>query len=140
MIDHVAIIIKNKDKVLFIKRSKFKKILPNLWSLPSGTQEKTENIFQTAEREALEELGIKIKAKSLLSTKELPEFNVKLHFVICSMVAGIPEIRDEYEISELNWSTFEEFFNQYSDDEIGHGLIYLRTFISLQSQPFLSLL
>ena len=137
MIDHAAIIIKNKDQILFIKRSKYKKILPNVWSFPSGTQKENETIFQTAEREAREELGVIVKAESLLTKKELPEFNVILHFVVCSILEGIPDIRDHHEISELSWLRSEEFFCKYTDEEIGHGLAHLRNLKSLQSQLFL---
>ena len=126
MKDHAAIIIKDGTKILFIKRSQFKKTLPNIWSFPSGTKEDYETIYQTAERESLEELGIIVKAESLLTIKDLPDFKVKLHFIICSIIDGFPEIKDPSEIQELQWLTFKDFFEKYTDSEIGHGLIFLR--------------
>ncbi|MDP6642084.1 MAG: NUDIX hydrolase [Candidatus Nanoarchaeia archaeon] len=126
MKDHVALLIKNNNKFLFIKRSKHKKTLPNIWAVPSGNLEDEKDIYQTAKREAYKELGIKIKTNSLLVIKELPEFKVRLHFLICDIVSGEPIIKDFKEISELEWLTFSEFFDKFNDNEVGHGLIYLR--------------
>ncbi|MFA4887189.1 MAG: NUDIX domain-containing protein [Candidatus Nanoarchaeia archaeon] len=126
MKDHVAILIKDQKKFLFIKRSKHKKTLPNIWAFPSGTKEENETIEETAKREAFEELDVLITSKKFLTVKELPEFRVRLHFLICEINSGIPRIKEMNEIDELEWLTFSEFFNKYADNEIGHGLIFLR--------------
>jgi 8-oxo-dGTP pyrophosphatase MutT (NUDIX family) len=116
----------DKDKVLFIKRSATKKTLPNAWAFPSGTVEKGEKIADTALREALEELGIKVSVDEVIGTMELTEFNVRLHFVACHVTEGVPSIVEVNEIQEVKWFTFSEFFANYADKQIGHGLIYLR--------------
>ena len=126
MKDHAAILIKKDNQFLFVKRSEKKKTLPGIWSFPSGTKEENEEIIQTAEREALEELGVKVKAEEIMTTKELSEFGVKLHFVVCSIVSGKPSIFDYDEIAEIDWLTINDFFEKYTDDEIGHGLVFLR--------------
>lgn len=126
MIDHAAIIIEQDDKVLFIRRALTKKTLPGIWSFPSGTQESGESIFETARREALEEFGIDVAPHATLAVTELPEFQVRLHFVRCALTGGVPEILDYGEMSELRWLTFDEFFAMFTDEEIGHGLIWLR--------------
>ena len=127
MKNHAALLIKDADnKFLFIRRSKHKKTLPNIWSFPSGTQEENEHIHATAEREAMEELGIAIKAEHTLTTQDLPEFGVRLHFIVCRITAGEPSIKEPLEIAELDWLTFPDFFKRFSDDDIGHGLIHLR--------------
>ncbi|HLC58287.1 MAG TPA: NUDIX hydrolase [Candidatus Nanoarchaeia archaeon] len=126
MIDHAALIIKNNEKILFIKRSKYKRVLPNLWGFPSGTKEENEDINETAVREAYEELDLKIKVEKLITTKDVQEFNVRLHFLLCSIISGNPIIKDEKEISEMEWLTFQEFFNKYQDHEIGNGVSFLR--------------
>jgi len=126
MKDHAALLIQDNDKYLFIRRSERKTTLPNIWSFPSGTREEGEDVYETARREAYEELGIQIKVESTLATKELPEFGVKLHFVICSIVSGEPVIKDYDEIGEIEWLSFTQFFERFTDSEIGHGLIYLR--------------
>ena len=126
MKDHAAILI-HKDKLfLFIKRSKFKKTLPNIWAFPSGTKESEESIYETAVRESFEELGVKVEAENTIATRELPELNSKLHFITCKIISGEPFIKDANEIQEIEWLTFNQFFKKYSDSEIGHGLIFLR--------------
>ena len=125
MKDHAAIVIRKGKQILFIRRSEKKKILPNIWSFPSGTREEHEDIFMTAQREAEEELGVAVKVEKKLTTTDLTDFKVRLHFVLCS-TAGEPFIKDQNEIGALNWFTFEQFFDKYKDEEIGHGLQFLR--------------
>lgn len=122
----MALLIKKDNKFLFIRRSKYKKSLPNIWAFPSGTKEKGEDIYKTAVREAYEELKIKIKVENILAIKELPEFESRLYFIICNIISGKPVINDYKEISEIQWLTLQEFFKKYKDLEIGHGLIFLR--------------
>lgn len=127
MKDHAAIIIcDGRGKILFIKRSETKSTLPGAWSFPSGTKESSESIEETALREAKEELGITVRTERTLTVTELPEFNVRLHFIVCSIAEGTPEIKDENEISEIRWMSFPTFFQAFTDKEIGHGLIWLR--------------
>jgi predicted house-cleaning noncanonical NTP pyrophosphatase (MazG superfamily)/8-oxo-dGTP pyrophosphatase MutT (NUDIX family) len=125
--DHAAIIIKNKDnKILFIKRSMNKKTLPGVYSFPSGTKKENETINQTAIREAKEELDLNLKIIKTIATQKLPEFNVRLNFILSEVTNQIPKIIATDEIDSYIWMTFEEFFNIYSDDNIGHGLVWLR--------------
>lgn len=126
MKDHAAILIMDNEKILFIKRSNCKKTLPNIWAFPSGTKEANESIEQTVSREAYEELGIKVKVEKTLAVRDLPEFNVRLHFITCNIVEGTARIREPLEISQLVWLSFKEFFEKFNDSEIGHGLIFLR--------------
>jgi 8-oxo-dGTP pyrophosphatase MutT (NUDIX family) len=124
--DHAALVVKKNNRILFIRRSETKKTLPNTWAFPSGTKKPDEKITDTAKREAEEELGIKVGVEKVLATRKLPEFKVRLHFVVCNIKSGKPAIKDPREINLIQWMTFEEFFEKYNDDQIGHGLIYLR--------------
>lgn len=127
MKEHVAIVIRNKDNdILFIKRSMNKKTLPGAWSFPSGTVEEGERINDTAIREAMEELGIDIEIEDILAIKELPEFSVKLVFILCKIKNGEPIINEPEEIDEIEWMKFHDFFERFDDNNIGHGLIWLR--------------
>jgi len=123
---HVAIIIGDKNKILFIKRSMKKKTLPGAWSFPSGTIEDDETSYDTLIREGKEELGIILKPEKILAEKELPEFSVYLVFVLCRIEKGKPAIKEPDEIDCFEWMSFSDFFNKFSDNEIGHGLIWLR--------------
>ncbi len=131
MKDHAALMIRKDDKFLFIRRSKNKKTLPNIWAVPSGTKEEEEEIYQTVVREAKEELGIEVQPEKTLTTMELPEFNVRLYFVVCTIFSGTPTIKDYDEIEEIEWLTLSEFFNKYDDSKIGHGLVFLRKNLDL---------
>ena len=39
---------------------------------------------------------------------------------------GEATIKEPNEIDKIEWMTFNDFFNKFSDDEIGHGLVWLR--------------
>ncbi len=124
---HAALVIRDRNgRVLFVKRALTKKVLPGAWSFPSGTQEEGEDILETARREAKEELGIEIIDQKVVADVELSEFGSHLHFILCEKFLGEPKILQEHEMSEMRWMTFEEFFNTFSDDQIGHGLVWLR--------------
>ncbi len=125
MKNHAALILHDHDKILFVKRSATKKILPNIWAVPSGTMEEEETSEQTALREAKEELKCDITVEKILAVVELPEFDSRLHFILCKSSNDIHYF-DTNEIQEIQWLTFEEFFNIFTDEQIGHGLQYLR--------------
>ncbi len=127
MENHVAIVIRNEhNHILFIKRSLNKKTLPGAWSFPSGTVEKEEKIYDTAIREAQEELGITVSPERVFAKLNLEEFNVHLLFVLCMLKEGNPVIQARDEIDSFQWMSFPEFFHTFSDDYIGHGLDWMR--------------
>ena len=127
MKSHVALVIKNDSgEILFVQRSMNKKTLPGIWAFPSGTVEEGESIYETAGREAFEELGVRVDSEKLFASCELSEFSVKLQFVLCNIKSGKPFIKELDEIDKIEWMTFHDFFKRFSDEEIGHGLIWLR--------------
>jgi len=124
---HIAIVIRNEiNEILFIKRSMNKKTLPGAWSFPSGTVEDGEDINDTTIRESMEELGVEVEIEDTLAIKDLPEFSVKLIFILCKIKNGEPIIKEPEEIDKIEWMTFHDFFNSFDDTNIGHGLIWLR--------------
>lgn len=126
MKNHAAIILRNGNKVFFVQRSATKKFLPNIWAFPSGTMEEGESVKETAIREANEELGIDAQIERPLTTVDLPELGSRLHFVICTAKSDKPMVCDPTEIQAFKWLSFDEFFNEFNDEQIGHGLIHLR--------------
>lgn len=126
MKSHAAIVLRNGDKVLFVQRATTKKSLPNIWAFPSGTIEEGETPEATAVREAMEELRIHIVPERILATVELPELDAKLVFIVCTQRGQDQIVSDPSEIQAIRWMTFQEFFSEYTDSQIGHGLIYLR--------------
>jgi 8-oxo-dGTP diphosphatase len=126
MKNHAVIVLRDKNKVLFVQRSATKKSLPNIWAFASGTMEEGEAVEATLVREAKEELGIDVEVENNFASVELPELGSKLHFVSCISKSGNPIVFDTNEIQAIKWMTFAEFFDEFSDEQIGHGLIYLR--------------
>lgn len=126
MKQHAALVLRNEDKVLFVKRSMKKKTLPGMWAFPSGTVEKGEEVYDTIRREALEELNVEVNTEKILAETSLPELSVNLIFVLCSIKSGKLTIKEPDEIDRFEWMKFPEFFERFSDNEIGHGLIWLR--------------
>ncbi len=127
MEEHAVLVLKDKsNEILFVKRSMQKKILPGAWAFPSGTAEPGESSFETVKREAREEMGIEVNPLKILVKTELQEFSVKLCFVLCEIKKGTPRINEPKEIEKIEWLTFDDFFKRFSDDEIGHGLVWLR--------------
>ncbi len=127
MKNHAVLVILNENKeVLFVQRSMKKKTLPGAWSFPSGTIEGKESVFATIIREGNEELGVTLQPIEIFAEKELSEFSVKLSFVLCNIVKGTPVIAEPEEIDNITWMTFQDFFYRFSDNVIGHGLVWLR--------------
>lgn len=126
MKNHAVIVLRKGDKVLFIQRSATKKSLPNKWAFPSGTMEAGETPEETAVREAREELSVDVVVEKLLASVDVPEFGSRLHFLLCAQVSDGDMVCDPGEIQAVKWRSLEEFFAEYADDDIGHGLIHLR--------------
>src|SRR3989344_587036 len=124
MKNHAAIILRKGDKVLFVQRAATKKSLPNIWAFPSGTMEEGETAEMTAVREANEELQIDVEVEKIAATVELPELGARLHFVVCKQNVERPIVCDPSEIQNVRWLTFDEFFKEYNNEQIGHGLMY----------------
>lgn len=126
MKEHAAIILRDGKRILFVQRAATKKSLPNIWAFPSGTIEEGETPEMTAMREAREELRIEIAVEKCLGTLALPELNAKLIFLACVQMSDQPPVCDPAEIQRMKWLTFDEFFREFDDSQIGHGLVYLR--------------
>jgi len=122
----VAVIIHDKGKVLFVRRSKFRKSLPGVWSLPAETIVEKEPISDAAERCAWHELGLKIKMGDLVD--ELQKDNgERLFFVTASIVEGEPRINTD-EIEKICWAAPRDFLNDFKDkdNDLGDGLLHLK--------------
>ena len=86
-----AAIIEKDGKYLITQRLQVAKALPNLWEFPGGKVELGENPKNCLEREILEELGIKIKAKNLFGREEYIYKNgphISLIGFYCDYVSG----------------------------------------------------
>jgi 8-oxo-dGTP diphosphatase len=106
-----AIVIKD-ECVLLVKRA----ALPNknLWAIPGGMLELGETLQEGAEREILEETGIRIKAGKPVYTFDLVERDgqgkVFFHFVVVDMEAIYleGEIHAASDALDVRWVTPQE--------------------------------
>ena len=133
MIRAVVLIIQREGKGLFAKRAKWRTSLPNRWSLPADKIIRDEGVEAAVKRCAWHELALKVKSFNVLHERH---FNVEgedktLYFVSVD-AEGEAEITHD-EITEIQWLSFEEFFKKYVDEEIGHGLQWLRNNLDIQS-------
>ncbi len=108
----VGAIVIREGKILLVKRG----VPPGkgLWAVPGGMIELGETIQQAAEREILEETGIRIQAREPVYTFDLidrdAEGRIRYHYVVVDVfayyVSGEPVARDD--VVEARWVAPEE--------------------------------
>lgn len=83
-LDVCAAVIRRDDSVLIAQRPHGKH-LAGRWEFPGGKVHEGESLQQCIEREIREELGLSIRADTLLATVEhtYPETTIRLHFLHC---------------------------------------------------------
>lgn len=99
-------IVKNKKGEILIARSPK---WSNKWTLPGGHLEPGENLLESAQREAEEETGLKVKPVKIIDFNELidsPDFHRPSHFVyydcLLEFVGGKLKL-EKHELSEAKW-------------------------------------
>ena len=101
-----AIVFKNKE-VLLVQRAQPPS--ENIWAIPGGSVELGESLQDAAEREILEETGVKIRAGEPVYTFDYIEHDddgrVRFHYVIVDLsaefISGEPRAGDD--ASEACW-------------------------------------
>ena len=102
----LAVIQNTQGHVLIIKRKipEESKTLTKLsWAFPGGRPEKQENMEQTVIREIKEEVGLYVKIKSKLSSRQHPDFPVEITYFACETTSNQQAIPDDDEVSEILW-------------------------------------
>ena len=128
MIEAVLLILEKDGKILFGRRAKTKESLPDRWSLPSEKIDPGEDKISAVKRCAEHELGLTNLSNIVLyDTKEVhKEGEDKILYFFKAKYEGTPKPTASDELTELEHHSFKEFFATYPDQEIGHGLQYLR--------------
>lgn len=108
----VGAVIINQGRVALVKRGHAP--LLGEWSIPGGLLETGETLRQCAEREALEETGLGVRATELLGVFErlVPdnEKRMRYHYVLidflCEVVSG--EMRADGDADDARWFSVDE--------------------------------
>ena len=107
--------------VFIIRNGKFLMILRHgahgrgTWSVPGGWMELGESFKETAEREAMEEVGLKIKnirfgavTNTVFKKEDVHSVTI---WLMSDYTAGEPEILEPEKIKELAWVNFDSLPN-----------------------------
>ncbi|MCB9813447.1 MAG: NUDIX domain-containing protein [Pseudomonadales bacterium] len=117
-----VIIIDKNNKILLQKRSKYKTVNPNMWSLTAGHVLKGDDLLETAHRELEEELGF--DTSLIFINKKLQKYVWETHFMYYYL--GI------YDDEVINFESTEvsetKFFSQAELKEFikNDGLVNLK--------------
>ncbi len=93
--------------MILIAQRKHGDFLGGYWEFPGGKQEEGETIEDCLAREAVEELGIELRASRLhcQKTHEYPNRKLFFHFYFCEYLSGEPQTLD---CQDVRWVRVEE--------------------------------
>lgn len=100
----VSVIIKKKSKILLVKRNR--EPYKNTWMLPAGFMNYGEHPEDTARRETLEEVGMKVSSLKLINimqSEDDPRSPGHLMFMYIARASGKLKNGDLDENSEIAW-------------------------------------
>ena len=110
-------IINDDKKILVQKRSKYKKLEPNVWAMTGGSVIYGETPTQTIVREAKEELGIDLNPTRLQFMTEFKTQNVWVKTFILKQNLDISQmIFSEDEVADAKWLTWNEIDDLVKDN------------------------
>jgi len=108
----VGAVVFNDNRVLLVRRGKPPAM--NLWAIPGGKVELGETLQAAAEREILEETGLRIRARDPIYTFDHLDKDdtgrIRFHYVIVDLVADFVsgEIRPGDDAAEARWVASHE--------------------------------
>ena len=95
-----AIIVQGGKTLMIRRREREGKLL---WAFPGGGIEAGETPEQAAVRETAEEVGLEVKAVSVLGDRVHPQTGRHMTYVACEVISGDAFVGDEEEIAAVAW-------------------------------------
>jgi len=108
----VAVIV-HDGRVLLIRRRVAEPGL--LWSFPGGKAKTGESADEAAVREALEETGLTVIARSVLGERVHPATHRVMTYVACDARAGAAHAAAPGEVAEVAWCSRAQLDKRVSD-------------------------
>ena len=124
-------IINSENKILIQKRSKQKRLQPNVWAMTGGSVILGENSLKTIVREAREELNINIDGNNLELITKFRTGNVWIDTYIlkCDYDISKMKFKDD-EVSDAKWATWEEIDDLVKNEQfIKHRWEFVNKFL-----------
>ena len=121
-------IVNSMDRVLIQRRSKHRKLMPNIWAITSGSVVAGEESLTAACRELREELGVALSESDFLPLGRLTRRNSLCDvFLVCRDIA-VTEMRlQREEVSEARWVTAQQLTEMLRGRRFHHyGAGYFR--------------
>ncbi|XP_015119460.1 nudix hydrolase 6 [Diachasma alloeum] len=109
-----AFVVNEETNEVLVIKEKHTSLPVNRWKLPGGYVEPGENIPEAAQRELLEETGIKATFKSLVAFRHAHNyaFGCSDIYIVARMVPETLEIKKcDREVSECIWMKLDEYAN-----------------------------
>ena len=97
-------LIKRRNKILILKRSKTGKNFPSHWDLPGGTLEENEQPENALQREVFEETRLKTKPGKILTAFTL-KHRGELLFITYGVHATNSDVKISAEHEQFKWAT-----------------------------------
>jgi 8-oxo-dGTP diphosphatase len=108
-------IVQNKRGQFLLVRRRYKEGSLH-WQFPSGRIEPGENSLHAAERETMEETGVRCHATTALGKRVHPDTGVITEYWLCSYESGKEFVRDSDELDDIRWMSGAESIAAISSD------------------------
>ena len=108
----VGVVVWHRDRVLLVQRNKAPG--EGQWSLPGGSQELGETLFEAAEREVLEETGLRVRSTAVLTAVDnivrSHDGAIAFHYTIVDVLADYlgGTLVPGDDARDVRWATLDE--------------------------------
>lgn len=117
-------IIEHEGKILIVRRSKTDKTRAGVWELPGGGVDNDESLEEAAEREVLEEAGIKVQNITFFSSMQYihPDGSRRLGAIFHAVTSSFG-VKLSFEHDKFEWIDISNIHNTRMDEENKKRLI-----------------